>query len=119
MYNCYLGKNSLNFFSEENKTLRNGCRLVTLALVLWGSLQDLGTIFGLANVTMGLLALVYLTALALLFKVDLCVMYDFDGQLGSGVERPVFDSGRFADLDVDHDVWKFDDLAPGGRVTAK
>jgi AGCS family alanine or glycine:cation symporter len=39
IYNYYLGENSLNFFSEENKTLFNAFRVLTLALVLWGSLQ--------------------------------------------------------------------------------
>src|SRR5687768_7210910 len=29
IYNYYLGENSLNFFSEENKTLFNGFRVLT------------------------------------------------------------------------------------------
>jgi alanine or glycine:cation symporter, AGCS family len=34
IYNYYLGENSLNFFSEENKTLFNGFRVLPLALVM-------------------------------------------------------------------------------------
>ncbi|QQS54472.1 MAG: alanine:cation symporter family protein [Candidatus Competibacteraceae bacterium] len=105
MYNYYLGENSLNFFSPHNKTLFTGYRVLTLALVMWGSLQDLGTVFGFADVAMGFLALVNLVALALLFKVGLRLMDDFDAQIASGIERPVFDPAKFADLKLDPQSW--------------
>lgn len=60
IYNYYLGDNSLNFFSEETKNLFRGFRVLTRALIVWGLSQDLGTVFGFADVTMGLLALVNL-----------------------------------------------------------
>jgi AGCS family alanine or glycine:cation symporter len=112
MYNYYLGENSLNFFSEENHTLFTGYRIFVLALVLWGSLQDLSTVFAFADVAMGLLALVNLAALALLFKIGLRVMKDFDAQHASGV-KPVFDSAKFPDLDIDPEAW------PAGGVKAR
>jgi AGCS family alanine or glycine:cation symporter len=108
MYNYYLGENSLNFFSEENKTRFNGFRVLTLGLVLWGSVQDLGTAFGFADVTMGLLAVVNLVAVVLLIKVGLRIIKDFDQQIRAGVERPVFDPDKFADLDIDREAWTFD-----------
>jgi AGCS family alanine or glycine:cation symporter len=112
MYNYYLGENSLNFFSEENKTLFNAYRIFVLALVLWGSLQDLSTVFAFADVAMGLLALVNLAALALMFRIGLRVMKDFDAQYAAGV-KPVFDSAKFPDLDIDPEAW------PAGGVTAR
>jgi len=105
MYNYYLGENSLNFFSEDNKTLFNGYRILTLGLILWGSFQDLSTVFGFADVAMGFLALVNLTALALLFKVGLRIMRDYDEQLKAG-KSPVFDPEKFADLKIDKEAWK-------------
>jgi AGCS family alanine or glycine:cation symporter len=75
MYNYYLGENSLNYFSEENKTLFTIFRVLTLALILWGSLQDLATVFAFADITMGLLALVNLAAIALLLKVGLRIAW--------------------------------------------
>jgi alanine or glycine:cation symporter, AGCS family len=105
IYNYYLGENSLNFFSEENKTLFNGFRVLTLALVMWGSLQDLGTAFGFADVTMGLLAVVNLVAVLLLIKVGLRIIKDFDEQIRAGIEEPVFDPDKFADLNVDREAW--------------
>ncbi|HSA80069.1 MAG TPA: alanine/glycine:cation symporter family protein [Geminicoccaceae bacterium] len=114
IYNYYLGENSLNFFSEENKTLFNGFRVLTLLLVLWGSLQDLSTVFAFADVTMGLLAVVNLAAVLLLIKVGLRIIRDFDEQRRAGVEQPVFDPDKFADLDIDRDAWP--PLQPGGAV---
>jgi AGCS family alanine or glycine:cation symporter len=105
IYNYYLGENSLNFFSEENKTLFNGFRVLTLLLVLWGSLQDLSSVFAFADVTIGLLAVVNLAAVLLLIKVGLRVICDFDEQRRAGIEQPIFDSAKFADLDIDRDAW--------------
>lgn len=105
IYNYYLGENSLNFFSEENKTLFNGFRVLTLALVLWGSLQDLSTVFAFADVTMGLLAVVNLAAVLLLIKVGLRIIRDYDEQRRAGIAQPVFDPARFADLDIDREAW--------------
>jgi len=116
MYNYYLGENSLNFFSEENKTLFNGFRVLTLALVMWGSLQDLGTAFGFADVTMALLAVVNLAAVILLIKVGLRIMRDYDEQKRAGIEHPVFDPDKFADLNIDRDAWTFDQPAVTGRT---
>ncbi len=105
IYNYYLGENSLNFFSEENKTLFNGFRALTLALVLWGSLQDLSTVFAFADVTMGLLAVVNLAAVLLLIKVGLRIINDYDEQRRAGIAQPVLDPAKFADLDIDHEAW--------------
>jgi alanine or glycine:cation symporter, AGCS family len=92
-------ENSLNFFSEENKTLFNGYRVLTLLVVMWGSVQDLGTVFAFADVTMGLLALVNLIAIVLLFKIGLRVMRDHEEQIQAGVQ-PVFTPGACPRLAV-------------------
>jgi alanine or glycine:cation symporter, AGCS family len=114
IYNYYLGENSLNFFSEENKTLFNVFRVLTLALVMWGSLQDLGTAFGFADVTMALLAVVNLAAVILLIKVGLRIMRDYDEQKRAGIEHPVFDPDKFPDLNIDRKAWALEEatLAP-------
>jgi AGCS family alanine or glycine:cation symporter len=112
IYNYYLGENSLNFFSEENKTLFTAFRVLTLCLVLWGSLQDLTTVFAFADVTMGLLAVVNLAAVLLLIKVGLRIIRDFDAQLRAGIAQPLLDPAKFADLDLDPEAW------PAGPVAA-
>ncbi|SDI23832.1 alanine or glycine:cation symporter, AGCS family, partial [Pseudomonas benzenivorans] len=104
IYNYYLGENALGFFSGKRWPVQV-YRVLVIALVLWGSLQDLGTVFAFADVTMGLLAIVNLVALTLLFKVGLRVMRDYDDQYKAGIKVPVLDPSRFADLDLDPTVW--------------
>ncbi|WPC05219.1 alanine/glycine:cation symporter family protein [Pseudomonas benzenivorans] len=104
IYNYYLGENALGFFSSKRGPVMV-YRALVVALVLWGSVQDLGTVFAFADVTMGLLAVANLVALALLFKVGLRLMRDYDSQVKAGVESPVFDPKRFADLDLDPAAW--------------
>ncbi|MHA6491702.1 alanine/glycine:cation symporter family protein [Pseudomonas borbori] len=104
IYNYYLGENALGFFSSK-RWLLQVYRVLVIVLVLWGSMQDLGTVFAFADVTMGLLAIANLIALALLFKVGLRLMRDYDNQVKAGVESPVFDPKAFADLDLDPAAW--------------
>ena len=104
IYNYYLGENALGFFTAKRWPVQL-YRLLVVALVLWGSIQDLGTVFAFADLTMGLLAICNLVALALLFKVGLRLMRDYDNQLKAGVESPVLDPRDYADLDLDPAVW--------------
>jgi alanine or glycine:cation symporter, AGCS family len=104
IYNYYLGENALGFFTSKRLPVQI-YRVLVVGLVLWGSVQDLGTVFAFADVTMGLLAVANLVALALLFKVGLRLMRDYDSQVKAGVESPVFDPKQFADLDLDPAAW--------------
>ena len=104
LYNYYLGENSLQFLSR-NRVVLMVFRGLVLALVVWGSMQDLSTVFAFADITMTCLAFVNLIALAMLFKVGLRVMRDYDDQRKAGVAQPVFDSAKFTDLDLDRNAW--------------
>ena len=105
MYNYYLGENSLNYFSEENRTLFNVFRVLVLILVMWGSMQNLGTVFVFADLTMGLLGIVNLAALALLIPIAFRLLADYDSQRGH-VDLPRLDPAHWSDLDIDPDAWK-------------
>ena len=105
MYNYYLGENSLNFFSEENKKLFNLFRVMVLGLIMWGSLQDLGTVFAFADVTMALLAVVNLVGLVWMFKIGMRLLRDYDQQLESGVQ-PRLRPEDYSDLDIDVAAWR-------------
>ncbi|SHL41275.1 alanine/glycine:cation symporter family protein [Phytopseudomonas punonensis] len=104
IYNYYLGENALGFFSKS-RAMVQGYRVLVIVLVMWGSTQDLGTVFGFADLTMGLLAIVNLIAMALLFKTGLRLMNDYDAQIKAGVKVPVFDPAKFADLKLDKTSW--------------
>ncbi len=105
LYSYYVGENALGYFSGKRWLLQI-FRVLVIAQVFWGSVQDLGTVFGFADLTMGLLAFVNLLALMLLFKVGLRLMRDYDDQVKEGIRQPVFDPKGFADLELDPAVWK-------------
>lgn len=113
LYNYYLGENSLNFFSRNNQNLFNAFRIAIVLLVCWGATTDLGTVFGFADVTMGLLAVVNLIALIMLFKPGLRILKDFDNQIRNGIEHPVFDAKQHPDMNLDPQSWELEpeDLA--------
>ncbi|AGI24513.1 amino acid carrier protein [Pseudomonas sp. ATCC 13867] len=105
-YNYYLGENALQFIVGRSRSALIAFRVLVLGLILWGSMQNLGTVFAFADITMTCLAFVNLVALAMLIKTGLRVMRDYDEQRRAGIERPVFDASKFADLDIDHDAWR-------------
>ncbi|BAP42545.1 alanine:cation symporter family protein [Pseudomonas sp. 21LCFQ02] len=105
LYNYYLGENSLRFLVGEKLSAIVGYRVFVLALILWGSTVDLKTVFAFADITMTLLAFVNLLALALLFKVAMRILRDYDDQRAAGIKTPVFDSSKFPDLDLDRNAW--------------
>ncbi|MEM1141024.1 MAG: alanine/glycine:cation symporter family protein [Pseudomonadota bacterium] len=108
MYNYYLGENSLNFFSEflgiGKRTLFISFRTLVLVLVFWGAAQDLGTVFGFADLTMGLLGVVNLIGLVWMSKLALRLLADFDKQVASGLE-PRLRAEDYSDLDIDDNAW--------------
>src|SRR5471032_1666492 len=79
LYNYYLGETSLQFLTR-NRIVLMVYRALVLALIVWGSVQNLSTVFAFADITMTCLAFVNLIALAMLFKVGLRVMRDYDDQ---------------------------------------
>jgi AGCS family alanine or glycine:cation symporter len=105
LYNYYLGENSLRFMFGEPRKILIFYRALVLFLVFWGSIEDLSTVLAFADITMTLLALVNLTAMALLFKVCLRILRDYDEQRRAGIKTPVFDSKLFLDLDIDPAAW--------------
>lgn len=111
LYNYYLGENSLRFLLGENRKAIFFYRVLVLALILWGAVEDLGTVFAFADITMTLLAFVNLIALAMLFKIALWVLNDYDAQRKAGIKTPVFDSSQFPDLDLDLKAWPKPDAA--------
>lgn len=44
LYNYYLGENNLRFILGKNRKVLLGYRALVLALILWGSVQDLSTV---------------------------------------------------------------------------
>ncbi len=105
LYNYYLGENNLRFMLGENRKALIAYRTLVLVLIFWGAIENLGTVFAFADITMTLLAFVNLIALFLLFKVGMRILRDYDDQRSAGIRTPVFDSSKFPDLDLDRKAW--------------
>ena len=59
-----------------------------VALIIWGSFQDLGSIFSFADLSMGLLAVINMVVIAILYKPVLKLIKGYDRQLKEG-KKPV------------------------------
>jgi len=105
LYNYYLAENSLNFFSKGNITLFNAFRVLCVALIVWGSFQDLGSVFSFADLSMGLLAVINLIVIAVLYKPVLRLIKGYDRQLKEG-RKPVLRYNDYTEFKIDQDTWK-------------
>lgn len=105
LFNYYLAENSLNFFSKGNTTLFNIFRVLSVVLIIWGSFQNLNSIFAFADLSMGLLAIFNLAVIALLYKPVLKLIKGFDRQLREG-KKPILHYKDYEEFDIEKDVWK-------------
>lgn len=81
-------------------------RLAVLAMVMIGSVASLEPIWNFADLSMGMMAIINLTAILLLSPIALALFRDYERQLKAGVE-PTFDPAKFPKLvdKVDADAW--------------
>jgi AGCS family alanine or glycine:cation symporter len=119
LYNYYLGESNLRFLIGENRKALIGYRALLLVLIFWGAIENLGTVFAFADITMTLLAFVNLIALFLLFKVGMRILRDYDDQRAAGIKTPVFDSSKFPDLDLDLKAWPANPPAAATKAEAE
>ncbi len=107
LYNYYLGENSVSYVthSGNNDFVMNAFRILIIGLCGTGAMLDLGTVFAFADLTMGLLALVNLIALAMLFKPAKRVMADYEAKRKQGHAVPTFSAEEFSDLNIDEAAW--------------
>jgi AGCS family alanine or glycine:cation symporter len=111
IYNYYLGENAISVMTS-NPTAILAFKFILMAIVFLGAAAPGATaVFFFSDPMMGILALVNLLALMMLFPILSRVLRDFDKQLKSGVERPVFNPEDFPDLDLDHSAWHHKDQA--------
>ena len=105
IYNYYLGENAISVLTDHSSAIFI-FKLVLMAIVFLGAVAPGATaVFFFSDPMMGVLALVNLLALMMLFPILSRVLRDFDTQLKSGVQRPVFDPDNFPDLDLDRTAW--------------
>jgi AGCS family alanine or glycine:cation symporter len=78
---------------------------VCIILVVWGSFQDLSSIFAFADLSMGLLAIINMIVIALLYKPVLQLIKGYERQLKEG-KTPVLRYHDYNEFNIDKETWK-------------
>lgn len=101
--NYYYGETNIEFI-RENKTWLLIYRLAVIAMVIWGSITQVQVVWDLADLFMGLMAILNLIAILLLGKVAFAVLQNYHQQLKEG-KNPSFTSDQIKDL-ANADCWE-------------
>ncbi|MCH1928580.1 alanine:cation symporter family protein [Shewanella sp. A25] len=82
-------------------------RLCVLGMVMFGAVAKISLVWDLADVSMGLMAMVNIVALLLLSGLAIRVINDYREQLKQGL-TPEFDRSKFPELmeQLDDDIWQ-------------
>lgn len=103
--NYYYGESNLLFMKNDPRLLFI-YRLVVVVLVYIGAVSSLEAVWIVADLAMGLMALINLIVIVLLSGPAMQVLQDYDRQVKSG-RAPFFSRHRFPFLNqtIDQDVW--------------
>jgi len=102
--NYYYGESNIEYMTSSKLAL-NSFRVAVIFMVVFGSMASLQIVWNLADMFMGLMALLNLTALLMLRKVAFKLFDDYRTQLKEG-KNPIFHRNTIAEL---HDVECWDD----------
>jgi alanine or glycine:cation symporter, AGCS family len=86
--NYYYGETNIEFI-KQSKPAMMIYRLAVIGMVMFGALVDLAVVWNLADLFMGVMALINLIAITLLVKIALAALKDYSAQRKQGKD-PVF-----------------------------
>ena len=94
--NYYYGETNIEFI-RDNKLILLTYRIAVLAMVIFGAVANLGVVWTLADIFMGVMALINLVAIFLLYKVAIIALNDYKMQRKQGKD-PVFSRDVLDDI---------------------
>ncbi|WHY33776.1 alanine/glycine:cation symporter family protein [Cytobacillus firmus] len=104
--NYYYGESNISFI-KSGKGWINLYRLAVIGMVAFGSLAPLDTVWSLADVFMGIMAVINLVAIALLGKIAFSALNDYRKQKQAG-KNPVFSVSNIEGL-KNVECWEADE----------
>ena len=104
--NYYYGETNIQFISDK-KVYLYLYRFVVLAMVLFGSTASMQFVWDIADVFMGLMAVINLIAIVLLSKLAIKVYKDYAKQKREGKD-PVFFASSIPELGDEVEYWQDD-----------
>lgn len=102
--NYYYGEANIRFITARPSVLLV-YRLLVGGMVLFGALASLDLVWSLADVTMGLMTICNLIAIALLSKQAFLLLQDYVQQKRSGTKSPLFTHDRIPALKDKAECW--------------
>lgn len=102
--NYYYGEANIRYFSRS-KWVLVVYRLLVGGMVLFGAVASLEVAWGLADITMGLMALFNLIAISLLGKYAFRLLDDYLTQKRRGIKDPVFCKKQLPEIEADLECW--------------
>ncbi|NOH80672.1 alanine:cation symporter family protein [Vibrio sp. RE86] len=104
--NYSYAETNLIFLEHNHKAGLGLFRIIVLGMVMFGALASLPVVWSLADVSMGLMAIVNLVAILLLSGIVIKLAKDYNRQLAEG-KVPTFDSNDFPELksQLEDGIW--------------
>jgi len=83
-------------------------RMTVLAMVMLGALIEVPVVWDMADLAMGIMALINLGAIILLSKTLFVVLNDYESQRSANIAKPIFKAQEYPELakKIEHDVWQ-------------
>lgn len=105
--NYYYGETNIQFITE-NKVVLYGYRILVATMVLFGSIASMDLVWNIADVFMGLMAILNLIAIVLLGKIAIKALQDYTAQKKAG-KNPVFYASSIPELGDEVEEWREDE----------
>ena len=104
--NYSYAETNLIFLEHNHKAGLGIFRIIVLGMVMFGALASLPVVWSLADVSMGLMAIVNLVAILLLSGIVIKLAKDYNRQLDEG-KVPTFDANDFPELksQLEDGIW--------------
>ena len=104
--NYSYAETNLIFLEHNHKAGLGIFRIIVLGMVMFGAMASLPVVWALADVSMGLMAIVNLVAILLLSSIVIKLAKDYNRQLDEG-KLPTFDSNDFPELksQLEEGIW--------------
>ena len=104
--NYYYGETNIQFISDK-KIYLYLYRILVAAMVLFGSIASMDLVWNLADVFMGLMAILNLIAIVMLSKIAISALNDYITQKKAG-KNPVFYASSIKELGDEVEEWQED-----------
>ena len=102
--NYYYGEANVQYLSKKPWVLLV-YRVIVVAMVLYGSVASLSTVWNMADLFMGLMTICNLIAIVLLGKHAFRLLEDYRAQKRAGITDPTFTKDKMPDIADDLQSW--------------